>query len=135
MPIRPPQKWVRLIGARLRYCREAQGRGQQEVVRAIGISKSQLGLWEKGACAPNLENACKLALFYGVTMDWLCGLSTDNRPEQVPEEKPQGEGQGREVDGPTLYQPTYGMPVGEVERGVDIPDADQCHNQQQGDGK
>ena len=38
-----------------------------------GISMASLSAYERGKYAPSLENLCKLAAFYGLTVDDLLG--------------------------------------------------------------
>ena len=63
-----------IFPARLREARAGiNGASQQKVSNAIGISKSTLGLYENGDTLPDIATACKLASYYGVTLDYLLG--------------------------------------------------------------
>lgn len=45
----------------------------------LGIPKATISNWERGLSSPSLDTLCKLASFYGCTIDYL--LSYDPEPE------------------------------------------------------
>lgn len=53
--------------------RADKGVTQREAAEAIGITYSVLASYEKGTKAPSLEFAYRLADYYGVSLDELCG--------------------------------------------------------------
>ena len=55
----------------LRKYRKVRGLRQNDVARLLGLSRSRISRWEKGACIPTLVNAVRLALLYRVTVDAL----------------------------------------------------------------
>lgn len=62
------------IAAELRAQRAKKDVTQADVAKSIGVSVSTLGSWEQRA-GISLENAWKLADFYGVSLDELAGRS------------------------------------------------------------
>ncbi len=56
----------------LRRCRKLKKLKQQQVAEIMGIKNSSLiSRWENGFSLPDLENAFKLAVVYGVMVDAL----------------------------------------------------------------
>lgn len=53
----------------------------QEVSDAIGITRVAMGYYEKGERKPDIEILYKIAKFYGVTSDYLIGLSDVQTPD------------------------------------------------------
>lgn len=72
------------MSARLQSLRESRGLTQQQVVdRAFPlISSAQvLSNYENARRAPDFETLCKFASIYGVTTDYLLGVSDDENPQ------------------------------------------------------
>lgn len=67
------------IAARLRELRRIKSAkddrdvSRREVAEAIGVSVASVSNWESGTTAVDLEDAWKLADYYGVTMGELAG--------------------------------------------------------------
>ena len=59
---------------RLKELRMEKGVGQIELSKAINVSKGIVSLWENGLREPKLSNLISLALFFGVSIDYLVGL-------------------------------------------------------------
>ncbi len=68
---------------RLEECRRAKGFTQKYVASAIGIKPPQISKWESGTTRPSRKNYIKLANLYGVSVDYLLGLTDD--PQGVQE--------------------------------------------------
>ena len=49
--------------------------GQNELAGALGLSNASVSYWETGKQIPSAEAVYKLARFFGVTADYLLGLS------------------------------------------------------------
>ena len=49
----------------------------------IEINKSQLSRWERNENDPSLALAAKLADYYGVSVDYLLGLTTSRVPARI----------------------------------------------------
>lgn len=62
-----------LISTKLYLLRHERNLTLQAVHRQTGIALASLSSYEKGRYAPSLENLCKLADFYGITLDELIG--------------------------------------------------------------
>lgn len=61
------------LGPNLRLLRGAKT--QVEFAREIGIPQQTYANWEGGARQPKLDDLCKLSIHFGVSTDWLLGLS------------------------------------------------------------
>ena len=46
-----------------------------------GVSKSGISAWESGARIPAIDNVYAIALSYGVSLDWLTGISEEQYTE------------------------------------------------------
>ncbi len=60
---------------RLAFLREEMGLRRQDVADAIGISRASLEYYEKGKRKPDVDILIRLASFYGVSTDYLVGMS------------------------------------------------------------
>lgn len=61
---------------RLRLLREEKDLKQEMVAHDVGISRSALSTYEKGL-TPGIDNAIALARYYGVSLDYILGLSDE----------------------------------------------------------
>ena len=73
------------VPERLLDLRKKKGDSQRTVAARIGITNAQLGNYERGINEPSANIPSRLAKYYGVTTDYLCGLSdnpqgTSDRP-------------------------------------------------------
>lgn len=59
----------------LKKYRENAGLSQCKLAEKIGVSQATVGMWESGKREPNFATLCKLADFFGVTVDALLGRS------------------------------------------------------------
>ena len=50
---------------------------QQKIANAIGVSQRTVSKWINGQSEPTATNIFKLALYFGVSADFLLGLSED----------------------------------------------------------
>ena len=55
----------------LRNLREERKLTQEELARALGVSRSTIGMYEQGKREPDFETEEKLADFFNVTLDYL----------------------------------------------------------------
>ena len=53
--------------------RKAQGLSQKTLANSIGTSQANLSRWEKGLNEPSIVECWKLADFFDVSIDFLCG--------------------------------------------------------------
>lgn len=61
----------------LKKLRTKKGLSQQAVADALGLSRSTLGNYEQGTRTPDLDTMSSFADFYGVTIDYLHGRSSN----------------------------------------------------------
>lgn len=54
--------------------RKKRGITQREVAEAVGITAASISAYEKGAKIPPLDTAIAVAKYFGVSLDYLCGL-------------------------------------------------------------
>lgn len=62
------------FGERLRELRQDRHMGQIELAKHLDVGKSIISLWEQNKCEPTLSKLISVALFFGVTIDYLAGL-------------------------------------------------------------
>ena len=72
------------LSDRLRKLRENKELKQVEAAAALGMSSVNLNRYETGKHEPDLETLAKLALFYGVTTDYLLGRVDSPTDSLVP---------------------------------------------------
>lgn len=63
------------FGTRLRDLRTEQGIGQIELAQKLGVSSGVISLWENDLTNPTLSNIVSIAKFFGVSLDFLAGIS------------------------------------------------------------
>jgi transcriptional regulator with XRE-family HTH domain len=76
------------LGSRLRTLRMRRNMRQEDIANLLEISKSAVGMYERGDREPSLDTLRKLADLYGVTTDYLLGRthsSTGTQGEHHPE--------------------------------------------------
>ena len=66
------------IAERLKQLRIKSKLTQYEVEELTGINRSTLSLYELGIRVPTIDKLTKLALLYGVSIDYLCGIEKVN---------------------------------------------------------
>lgn len=59
----------RILGQRIKACRQAAGISQEKVAELVGVSRQAVTKWETGQSAPSTENLFKLAEIFGTTVD------------------------------------------------------------------
>ena len=64
----------------LRAIRADHGLTQTQIAEALGTSQTMYARYERGANEMPLRHLMKLAQYYNVSLDYLCGLSTLKRP-------------------------------------------------------
>lgn len=65
------------VGERLRILRERRELTQDEIAELLGTSQSYYAQYENAKRQIPLDRAARLAEFYNVSMDYICGLSED----------------------------------------------------------
>lgn len=66
---------MELLGLRMKALREVKGLLQEDVAVKLGVGKSSISGYERNTATPSVESICKLSRFYGVSSDYLLGLS------------------------------------------------------------
>lgn len=64
----------------IRNLREDADKTQQEIADFLGTSQTMYARYERGANEMPIRHLMKLAQYYNVSLDYLCGLSTLKRP-------------------------------------------------------
>ena len=60
---------------RLKELRTERGLSQVQLAKETGLGKSAIGVWELGQRIPNALAIVTLAKYFGVTADYLLGMS------------------------------------------------------------
>ena len=60
---------------RMRDLREDHDKTQQEIADILGTSQTMYARYERGANEMPIRHLIKLARYYDVSLDYLCGLS------------------------------------------------------------
>lgn len=66
-----PDDVMRQIGLRLRAVREVEGLTQEVFARAIGVTETALGNWERGERIADVLAMVRLLSRFGVTLEWV----------------------------------------------------------------
>lgn len=72
-----------MIGNKIKLLREARGLTQQQISQDpdFGIKQGTLSAYERNAREPNVETIRKIAEYFGVTADYLIGISEHKTAE------------------------------------------------------
>ena len=65
------------IADRIRFAREQHGMTQTDLAKKLGISRSAVNLWEMSMSSPSLANIIEMTKIFGVSADYLLGISND----------------------------------------------------------
>lgn len=72
--------YTKAVGKKLVDLRRERGLSQLEAAVGIGIDQTTLCCYETGRYCPKIDTAFKLANYYGVSIDWLAGISGRRKP-------------------------------------------------------
>ena len=64
------------IGAKIKELREEKDLTQEELAKLIAIDKSTIAKYETNDREPKVYILCKIADYFGVTLDYLAGRET-----------------------------------------------------------
>ena len=67
---------VRSFGGRFKECRKQAGLTQVAAAKLMGIGNSSISEYENDISEPTASVIYKMAMVYGVTVDYLLGLDT-----------------------------------------------------------
>lgn len=70
--------FAKLLSELLQKVKTEKGIIQDDVAKAIGVSRQALGKWANGETVPDILDLKKLAIYFDVSADYLLGL-TDNK--------------------------------------------------------
>ena len=62
------------FGLNLKRLREEKGYSQAQLSRKLNVSKSSISKYESNQSMPSVETLTKIALIYGVSLDYLVGI-------------------------------------------------------------
>lgn len=65
---------------RIRNLREDHDKTQQEIAEFLGTSQTMYARYERGANEMPIRHLIKLAAYYCVSLDYLCGLTDYKKP-------------------------------------------------------
>lgn len=63
---------------RLKELRKENGKNQDEIAKQINVTRVSYGRYELGTSEPTIDTLCKLADYYGVSLDYLVGRDFGN---------------------------------------------------------
>lgn len=67
------------IGTQLRELRLRNGRTQEDLAAALGVTAQAVSQWEKSICCPDIELLPSIAGYFGVSIDRLFGYDSDRQ--------------------------------------------------------
>lgn len=67
---------------RLKQLREENGLSQIELGNRLGVTQQSVFAWERGKTSPQIQTAITLSQMYGVSLDYLLGLSDDPKTKK-----------------------------------------------------
>lgn len=70
-----------IFAERLRELRARHSMTQKEFGLQTGIAPATLSAYEKGTKTPVLSTAIQIAKQFNVSLDWLCGIQTNAKPQ------------------------------------------------------
>lgn len=65
------------LGERIRLLRQINGRTQDTLAAALGVTAQAVSRWEKGICYPDMELIPSIANYFGVSIDELFGYENE----------------------------------------------------------
>ncbi|MDD6491470.1 MAG: helix-turn-helix transcriptional regulator [Firmicutes bacterium] len=68
---------------RIRNLREDSDKTQQEIADYLGTSQTMYARYERGANEMPIRHLIKLAQYYHVSLDYLCGLTNVKHPYPI----------------------------------------------------
>ena len=74
---------------RFKQLRKEKGLTQVEIAKALGVSSGTIAMWETGKRKPQFEMLDKLSTFFDRSMDYVLGVSDDDRSSALINEEAQ----------------------------------------------
>lgn len=72
------------LGTKIRELRRRDGRTQEALAQALGVTSQAVSRWESGGCFPDINLIPSIANYFGVSIDELFGY-TDDRSKRIDE--------------------------------------------------
>lgn len=69
--------------SRLKMLRKEKGDTQETLGYAVDVNRTAVANWENGIRRPSLLTIRKLALYFNVSTDYLCGRTNDRRQATI----------------------------------------------------
>ena len=66
-----------MLGARIAALRHSRGMSQQQLAAQLDVSASAVGMYEQGRREPSGQQIVQLARLFGVSTDYLLGLTDE----------------------------------------------------------
>ena len=66
-----------LLGEKIKYLRKEKGIGQNLLAQELGVSNASISYWETGKQIPSAEVVYKIAIYFGVSTDYLLGIKEE----------------------------------------------------------
>lgn len=63
---------------RIREVRKAKKLSQTELAEMLHVHQTAVSQWENGKTEPDMDNLCRIADIFGVTVDYLLGVDTQS---------------------------------------------------------
>lgn len=73
------QQMMDTFGKRLKEQRKKKNLKQDEIAHIFGVAPSTIGAYERGSRQTTLDTICKMSLFFNVSVDYMLGLTNDER--------------------------------------------------------
>ena len=70
------------LGTSLYHARRKKGLSQEAVAEKLGVSRQTISKWETDETLPDIRQAKKLSVLYGLTLDELISFDLDTRALQ-----------------------------------------------------
>ncbi len=65
---------MKIFGERLSELRNEQNLSMTQLAKALGIGVNTISRWERAEQIPNIDYLVKVAKFFHVSCDYLCGM-------------------------------------------------------------
>lgn len=70
-----------IFPTRLRTLMEEHGTTQERIAKLLGVKRQTVSLYKSGQSKPDVDQLAQIALYFGVTSDWLIGISDCRKAE------------------------------------------------------
>lgn len=67
-----------MLSEQIKNLRTAKGINQVELAKCLGVTKQSVSNWENENIMPSIDMLIKIAEYFGVTTDFLLGLSENH---------------------------------------------------------